>query len=292
MYFDRVSGIQGIVSGNTALATIEMDRRIQELHIWGAATDATDITDVISKVEILVNGVTVQEMNADVARLPADARQWNDGTTHPMCLKVHFRQPWFSDVNAQYLHSWDLARSNPTFSGNAISGYVASGLNTCEVKVSLKSGLVAPAIRINVMWDAGRNASVTGTSIQYRNLPIYFREYGVTSSGGWTDFDNLPKGVNYHAVFLLPESGTIEELEVKRDGMYIARGTVADQDAMYSTQDVVRPAGVSAMWMPVYTGQASDSALVNKELKLRFKATATGKVRIVALFHAVGFAAA
>ncbi len=272
---DYLNGISGVIPGGVATLNMKVARRYHALKVFlkaliegdpvGAAgvydTETTDPTKIISLAKLLVNGVAVRELEPiDVLRIAAI----NYGGVLPSgVLPFFFSEPRRRTITGEEVTAWDMF-----------------GQNNFALELHFKSNIQNPTARTMASYDFGRTTAKNKEGKDVGMLQIVTQRYLTQSvPGGDMDFTTLPKRNPISRLHIAPSAGTVNDVEVVRDGEKVFEASKAENDQFLADYGMVTPYEYSVVFD--HEQQRSSPLLVQRDLNLRANFSESNSAKIV-----------
>lgn len=211
-----INGIEGVSAGGTSTVNIPVGRRYHGLKCFVAATvsgsPSTDPTAIIASARLLVNGVLIR----DLTPTQAIALNTMDGVTPAASeLPFFFSDPKRPTVDGQEATSWDL-----------------SDQKKCTLEVRFLAGAVSPSMSVMADFDYGINTITNADGSKSKYLAI-IKQLAQTynAPSGPYDITTLPVKFPIQRILLAASTGSITQVEVKRDGEIVLEASTAQNSA-------------------------------------------------------------
>lgn len=201
----QISGIQGVATGATATINMPTNRRYHRITLNTKSNSAVDdVSDVISTVKLVVNGITIRECSALNIIRSSILRGYIPKKGE---LPIWFTEPRHTNVNEPPdVLSWDL-----------------QGQSTFQIFVSIKSGLTAPELSGTMEFDFARNQLPSGKVFLQ---PVGVREYTLNAVAGENRINNIPFSHPIRSLlFKATNAGEIEKVVIEQDGNIVMEAT-------------------------------------------------------------------
>jgi hypothetical protein len=262
-FIRRITGIEGVYPGAATRNKLPTNRRYHGVtYFLTAAGVRTDVSTLIDKVRIYVNGITMWDVPAS-ALLAEAARS---GRTLAVGeLPIEFSDPMRADKIDEQITAWDLF-----------------GEVSFEVELVLKD--VADIGITGLMeFDFGQN------KVGDKVLKQVVKKFSLAknANAGENDLDNIPiRDAIQRLTFFAASVPT--DFKVDVDGNTVLESNTADLERIYIKHGFV-PVGGSASLRFDYTERIEDFLVARKDMNVRFKVANAGLVTCVVESLAPGF---
>lgn len=214
-FINFLSGINGVSSGGQATINLPVNQRYHRinLNVTSGASVTDAVTDVISSVKILVNGVSIRDIApADMLRI-AMANGYLPKLGE---LPIFFTEP-FTNVNEPPdVTSWDLF-----------------GQQSFQLQIGC-AVVTTPGITGSVEFDYLRNLRPNGKEMVPFLQPVAHHSFSQPISAGRNDITTLPFDFPVRRIWLRGSSaGQITQVELYQDGNKVFEATQAQLVGMY-----------------------------------------------------------
>lgn len=266
-YINRITGIEGVVSGGLATFSLPTGPRYHALKLSTFLDGAPEPYDqMIDRVRLKVNEISIWDVSA--ASLYSENGMEDQSGSNNAILPLFFSNPARADKVDEALTAWD------TF-----------GERSFKVELQLKSGLVGvPTIVGQSIFDYGATI-VNGQRVK---TIVKKTEATFNAPSGFYDIDTL--NIRYPILRLLMKKAAddINEVEVTADSVRVLETTKAQ-----NTQNLLDYGlDASLFAFPIcfdYTEQLTDFLEVSKSLNVRVNSTASGAITVIQHSVAPGF---
>lgn len=208
----------GVGPGNIAMTELQLDRDYHTIALKATATGETDFADIVEKVDVVVNGVTVRSLT------PAQLRRLNgvNGAIYnpddALMVYVHFREDWL----------WNAL-------GADTLTLHASGVRNARIEVSIKSGVTNVALS-GYYTGQLKDGSVSAETNIIRHVKAFDLTFGAS---GETSFRNLPFAGLVRRIFVFTPANVVARAKFKVSETEIFNLTKAQEGSMLKLNSFV-----------------------------------------------------
>ena len=265
-----INGTEGIAPGAISTTNIPTGPRYHLLKLIAKAKTTaagnaalTDVTQIIEWVRLIVNGIVMWDVTA--ADLIALAKT-NDIDPKNNELPLYFSEPKRASILGEEATSWDTA----------------NGARKITLEIKWKQAIQEASLRVMYSADYSRNITTdaNGKQVPYLSVFKVFSQ-NWNFGAGTSDIVNLPIQKPIQRLFLIPSAGTIESVEITKDGERIFELTQSDNEMLladYSIRANAFGAG-SFPFLPDHEQQISSALMVSKDLNVKVKLSEAASVR-------------
>ncbi len=275
-----INGMQGVAAGAVATLDIPVNRRYHALKLFVSGTfnaaPSTNPEELISSVQLLVNGVVIRDLRPGdvikIAKLNGITPDTTNGET-----PFYFSEPWRASVIGEESTSWDM------FGQQKFTLQVT--FNSVSVTGAFPITNLAAAVEAS--FDYGRNYDDKG---QFFLAIVKQLRFGYSAPIGSVDLTNLPMQFPIQRIHFSPSTGTLSSLIVYNNSIKAMEGLTAQLNDFYKDFKLVPASGFALSAIFDHTQQISDALKVeNNSLDVQPVCSAANNLTVIVEHRANGY---